>query len=55
MITIIKQHRTRLVGHAALIQEITKFWFKSLKGRHHSEDTGIDGRIILKWILGKQI
>jgi hypothetical protein len=24
-----------------------------LKGRHHSDDLGVDGRIILKWILGK--
>jgi hypothetical protein len=27
---------------------------KSLNGRDHSEDPDIDGRIILKWILGKQ-
>jgi hypothetical protein len=25
-----------------------KFWFESLKGRDHSEDLGVDGRIILK-------
>jgi hypothetical protein len=23
------------------------------KGRYHSEDLGVDGRIILKWILRK--
>jgi len=23
------------------------------KGRDHSEDIGVDGRIILEWILGK--
>jgi hypothetical protein len=27
---------------------------KSLKGRDHSEDLGVDGRKILKLILGKQ-
>jgi hypothetical protein len=29
----------------------TKFWLESLKGRGHSEDLGIDWRIILKQIL----
>jgi hypothetical protein len=24
-----------------------------MKGRDHSEDLGVDGRIILEWILGK--
>jgi hypothetical protein len=24
-----------------------------VKGRDHSEDLDVDGRIILKWILGK--
>jgi hypothetical protein len=32
----------------------TKFQLESLKGRNHSEDLGIDKRIILKWILGRQ-
>jgi hypothetical protein len=25
----------------------TKFWLENLKGRDHSEDLGIDGRIVL--------
>jgi hypothetical protein len=29
----------------------TVFWLQSLKGRDHSEDLGVDGRIILEWIL----
>jgi hypothetical protein len=29
------------------------FWLENLKGRNHSEDLGIDRKIILEWILGK--
>jgi hypothetical protein len=29
------------------------FWFENQKGRDHLEDLGIDGKIILEWILGK--
>jgi hypothetical protein len=31
----------------------TKFWWDNLKGRDDSEDLGVDGKIILEWILGK--
>jgi hypothetical protein len=31
----------------------TIFWLENLKGRDCFEDLGIDGRIILEWILGK--
>jgi hypothetical protein len=31
----------------------TIFWSENLKGRDHSEDLGVDGRIILEWILWK--
>jgi hypothetical protein len=31
----------------------TEFQLGSLKGRDCQEDLGVDGRIVLKWILGK--
>lgn len=31
----------------------TKFWLESLKERDLSEDPGLGGSIILKWILAK--
>jgi hypothetical protein len=31
----------------------TEFCFESLKGGDHSVNLGLDGRIILKWILRK--
>jgi len=30
----------------------TKFWLEILKGRDHSKDLGVDGKIIVKWSLG---
>jgi hypothetical protein len=31
----------------------TKFWSENLKGRYYLEVLGVDGRIILEWILEK--
>jgi hypothetical protein len=30
-----------------------KFWSEKLKERDHSEDLGVDVKIILEWMLGK--
>jgi hypothetical protein len=46
-----------MVRHLAPMGEMkihTKFWSENLKGRDHSEDLGVDGRIMMKCMLGKQ-
>jgi hypothetical protein len=42
-------------GHVARRGDMrnTIFWWENLKGRDHSEDFGLDGRLISEWILGK--
>jgi hypothetical protein len=48
--------RMRWTGHVARMgaaKRSTKLWLESLKGSDHSEDLGVGGRIILKWIVGK--
>jgi hypothetical protein len=31
----------------------TKIWLENLKGRNHSQDLGVDGKVILERILWK--
>ena len=31
----------------------TECWWGDLRGKDHLEDTGVDGRIILRWIFRK--
>jgi len=31
----------------------TRFWWGNLRERAHLEDSGVDGRIILRWIFRK--
>jgi hypothetical protein len=35
------------------VRNAYKILFGNLKGRDHSEDLHVDGKIILEWILGK--
>jgi len=47
----------RWAGHAARIgrgEVRTEFWLKNLRERDHLENTGVDGRIILRWIFRKR-
>ena len=44
----------RWVGHVARMgtsEVYTGFWWGNLEERKHLEDTGVDGRIILRWIF----
>jgi hypothetical protein len=54
-IRVIKSRR--MVSGACSIHEAirmhTKFWSENLMGRDHSEDVGIDEKVILEWILAK--
>jgi hypothetical protein len=48
--SMIKSKKIRWAGHVTCmgrLEMFTKFWLKSLKGRDHSEELGVDGRIIL--------
>ena len=33
---------------------VYRFWWGNLKEKDHLEDPGIDGRIILRWIIRKR-
>jgi hypothetical protein len=56
IIRVIKLRRMRWAGHVARIGEL-RYVYKILvekhEGKSHSEDLGIDVRIILEWILRK--
>jgi len=46
----------RLAGHVALMgrgEGYIGFWWGNLRERNHFRDQGVDGRIILRWILRK--
>jgi hypothetical protein len=43
--------------HVACVGELrnhTKFLFANPEGKNHSEDVGVDGIILLEWIVEKQ-
>jgi hypothetical protein len=55
IIRAIKSGRMRWVGHVARMGEMRNSYNISLKpkGKNHSEDLGVDGKIISEWILEK--
>jgi len=55
VIRIVKSRRMKLAGHVERMGGMRStqiFWSENLKGRHHSKELGVDGRIILEWTLG---
>jgi hypothetical protein len=51
IIRVIKSNRIRWIGHVARIGKLRiykNYWSEKQEGRHHSEDLGIDGKIILE-------
>jgi hypothetical protein len=58
VIRMIKSRRMKWAGHVACIEGIRNsyaFWLENMKERNHSENLGIDGKIILEYILGKYL
>jgi hypothetical protein len=54
----VNKQRMRWEGHVASMGETRnayKVLVRKQKGRDHVEELGVDGRIILKCILGKQV
>jgi hypothetical protein len=56
IIRVNKSKRVRWERHVARkgnVRNSTKFFSENPKGRRNSKDLGVDGRIILEWILWK--
>jgi hypothetical protein len=54
IVRVIKSRRMRWTRHVAHMGEVsTGFRLGGPKVRHHWEDLGIDGRMTLRWTLGR--
>jgi hypothetical protein len=53
---MIKSRRMRWAGHVARMgrkEAYTELWWENLRERDHLVNSGVDGRIILRWIFRK--
>jgi hypothetical protein len=56
IVLVIKSIIIRWAGHVACMgkgEACTGFWWEKLRERDHLRELGVDGRIILRWILRK--
>jgi hypothetical protein len=56
IVRVIKSRIMRWAGHVVRMGErrgFTGFWWENQRERYHLGDPGVDGRIILRWILRK--
>jgi len=54
IIRVIKSRKMRWMEHVVHMEDMhTVFWLENLKESYHLENLGIDGKIILEWILIK--
>jgi hypothetical protein len=56
IIRVIKSRRMRWTGHVACMGQrrgVYRVWWGSLREGDNLEDSGFDGRIILRWLFGK--
>jgi hypothetical protein len=54
IVWVIKYKKMRWVGHVARMgrgEVHTGFWWGKVRERDHLEDSGLEGRIILRWII----
>jgi hypothetical protein len=55
IVPVIKSRRMRWASHVWERGEAyTEFWWGNLRKRDHWEDSSVDGRMILRWILRKR-
>jgi hypothetical protein len=53
IVKVIKSRRMRWAGHVARMGVMRGLYRGNMKERDELEDTGVDGRIILRWIFKK--
>jgi hypothetical protein len=54
IVRLMKSRRMRWAGHVASMGGVdmyTGLWWGNLRERDHLEESGVEGRIILRWIL----